>query len=79
MPISMTTEEKIKSLKSVEPREVFLMVLNDVGQTYDIIGQITRTRLWVEIFIDGIIFQIDKDPKKFSKNLLLQNKNIYLN
>ncbi|MDH3765395.1 MAG: hypothetical protein OER82_06255 [Nitrosopumilus sp.] len=63
----MITEEEIKSLKSAEPREVFLMVLNDVGQTYDIIGQITRTRLWVEIFIDGIIFQIDTEPKKILK------------
>jgi len=63
----MITEEEIKSLKSEEPKEVFLMVLNDVGQTYDIIGQITRTRLWAEIFIDGVIFQIDKEPKKILK------------
>ncbi|MDH3313697.1 MAG: hypothetical protein OEM28_11205 [Nitrosopumilus sp.] len=63
----MITKNEIKSLKSEEPKEVFLMVLNDAGQTYDIIGQITRTRLWVEYFIDGIILQVEKEPKAILK------------
>jgi len=64
----MITEEEILSLKSEQPREVLLMIINDVCQSNDIIGQVVRAHVWIEVLIDGIIFQTHKNPKKFLRN-----------
>lgn len=64
----MITKEEILSLKDEQPREVLLMIINDVGQSNDIIGQIVRTHVWVEALVDGIFFQTHKNPEKFLRN-----------
>lgn len=60
----MITEEEILSLKSQSVKDILLMICDDVSFTDDFIGQITRIHVWIDKFIDGIIFQINEKSKK---------------
>ena len=72
----MVTEEEIQSLKTMEKKELFELVSNDVTSTNDWIGQIIRTHLWAEIFIDGIIFQDLENSKKKHKRTFAEKQDL---
>ena len=52
-----TSDESIKSWKSLPQREAMMKICDSITQTNDLIGQVVRTHLWVEGFINLILYQ----------------------
>jgi len=61
-----TADENIKQWKSLPQREVMLKICNSINESNDLIGQIMRTHLWAQGFMDGILYQISKYSEKDS-------------
>ena len=59
-----TADENIKQWKSLPQREVMLKICNSIDESNDLIGQIIRTHLWAQGFMDGILYQISKYSEK---------------
>ena len=59
-----TEDEIINSYKSLSKREVMMKLCDSVTETNDLIGQIMRTHLWAEGFMDLILYQISEDYKQ---------------
>ena len=59
-----TPEEVTKQWKSFPQREVMLKICDSITESNDLIGQILRTHLWAQGFMDGILYQISKYSEK---------------
>jgi len=57
----MTPDEIINSWKSMSKKDAMGKVLDSITETNDLIGQIMRTHLWAEGFLNGILHQISQD------------------
>jgi len=70
-----TLDEVIKQWKSLPQREVMLIISNSITENYDMIGQIIRTHLWAEGFMDCILYQISKYSEK--ENFAVKNRRLF--
>lgn|GEM_PF-4387167 len=71
----ITPDENIRQWKSLPQREVMLKICDSITENYDLIGQIIRTHLWAEGFMDGILYQISKYSEKDS--FAVKNKHLF--
>lgn len=61
-----TPDEIINEWKSLPKREAMLKLCDSITETYDMVGQIMRTHLWAEGFMNGILNQISEDYQQGS-------------
>ena len=63
-----TPDEVIKSWKSLPQREAMMKICDSITETNDLIGQVVRTHLWVDGFINLILYQKSEfcQNKKFA-------------
>jgi len=72
----MTTfDENIKEWKALPQREVMLKICDSITESQDLIGQIMRTHLWAQGFMDGILYQISKYSEK--DNFATKNRRLF--
>ena len=57
-------DEIIKQWKSMEQREIMLIICNSIIESNDLVAQVIRTHLWAEGFMDMILYQVSKYSEK---------------